>query len=101
MKSLISCVGMITFSMVLSTQTLANNLSWVQPHGDCYASCRSNGQIPVSPGRWKNSQYFYVCISNLNGEGPRPGYNLEGRTECVIGYGGEETFVNNYSCLCH
>lgn len=71
----------------------------------CDQVCTDYGRA-VTTGPWKgnNRQSFYVCRANVNGEGRRPGYNLDGaygRTKCVVPHGGKEVAVDTYDCLCN
>jgi hypothetical protein len=49
-----------------------------------------------------NGQQFYVCRSNVSGQGARAGYNLKPNwaNSCYVGFGGQEHAARAYSCLC-
>jgi hypothetical protein len=70
----------------------------------CSVACKDHGGA-FSSGIYNGSTVhpFYVCRSDANGEGPRPGYNLNaayGDTKCVVPWSGKETPQGTYDCLC-
>lgn len=76
---------------------------WVNGNGgSCRAACAAAGSNAISSGMYKNGQPFYICAADIAGEGARPGYNLEPSwsNACFVGFGGKETKVPSYSCLC-
>lgn len=77
---------------------------WRQGGGEsCRLACDSEGMTPVSSGKYaRNGNSYFVCRTNANGEGLRPGYNLQPdwSNRCTVGLGGKEVAGESYDCLC-
>lgn len=76
---------------------------WVDGKGaSCRTACSAIGANAMASGVFKNGQPYYICAANANGEGMRPGYNLEPEwsNACVVGWGGKEEKIPGYACLC-
>lgn len=98
-------VAIVTMAILAPTLS-AHAEDWQVGSGaSCSIACQNHGG-PVSTGLYKGAAAnpFYVCESNINHEGLRPGYNLNaayGANKCVVPYGGKEDPVDNYNCLCN
>lgn len=70
-------------------------------HSSCIQVCKTHGEA-VTSGTYKNGNAYAVCRTNLNGEGLRPGYNLEPSwaNACFVGWGGREVSGPDFDCLC-
>jgi hypothetical protein len=78
-------------------------LQWVPSRGQyCADICEGAGMAPVASGRYTNGQPFFICAGNINGEGPRGGYNVlpNNANACWVGWGGRETPAPSFTCLC-
>jgi len=80
------------------------SLGWVTGDGQlCSDACKEQGLVAPHVGDYTDGGSFYVCRSDIGGEGNRPGYNLNhGRwgSRCTIGYGEEQEEETYYECLC-
>jgi hypothetical protein len=88
-------------TVLLSTEGWA--VSWLDGHeSSCQLVCQNRGGA-VTPGNYRNGRPFTVCSANVNGEGNRPGYNVEPdwSNKCFVGWGGREEAANLYLCLCN
>jgi hypothetical protein len=96
----------IAAAAILASTFSANAEHWVTGgNGSCAATCQAPLGGGVQTGIWKNdgNLVFYICRSNANNEGPRPGYNLAaayGDKVCVVPWGGKEVPLSTYDCLC-
>ena len=78
----------------------AHALQWVTANAPtCNITCHLLGMSAVVSGSYVDGSRFYVCAGNAHGEGFRGGYNLYSNA-CWVGWGGSETSVSPYSCLC-
>lgn len=69
---------------------------WIDGRGQsCWNVCTAQNMSPVGSGTYRNGNVFYVCSANAQGEGPRPGFNLEPNwaNACWVGWGGKELAV--------
>jgi hypothetical protein len=67
----------------------------------CEDTCDAEGLRAVSSGFYTNGEQFFVCATDYNNEGFRPGYNLRPWDDkCVVGWGGQEVNGIPYVCLC-
>ena len=76
---------------------------WLPARGhSCAAVCIHAGMSPVVSGVYRNGNPYSICRTNVNGEGFRPGYNLQPdwASACWVGYGGREQAMPRYQCLC-
>jgi hypothetical protein len=95
----------IAAAAILASTFSANALHWVTGNTSCASICAAPLGGGAQTGIWKNDPdlVFYICRSNTNNEGARPGYNLNaayGYTKCVVPYGGKEIPESTYECLC-
>ena len=78
--------------------------SWIESSGkSCADTCQSKDQFAVKSGTYQNSNSFFVCATNKNGEGFRPGFNLvpTWATSCTVGHGEKAHLEGSYYCLCN
>lgn len=101
-------VRFLTVGIFVATATLLTSAyaepSWVESSGkSCADSCQSKDKFAVKSGMYQNNNSFFVCATNKNGEGFRPGFNLvpTWSTSCTVGYGGKELLESSYYCLCN
>jgi hypothetical protein len=92
-------------SVLLSAATAAPALAdrWLPGDGrSCVRVCSEAGAVPVRSGAYRNGNAFTVCRADVNGEGRRPGYNLQPdwSRACFVAYGGKELPVRRYDCMC-
>jgi hypothetical protein len=77
---------------------------WVEGDGrSCNDACEVKNLNAARAGHYTEGGTFYVCRSNVGGEGSRPGFNLtRGRwaRTCTVGYGSGAREVGVYDCLC-
>jgi hypothetical protein len=75
---------------------------WIPSHGESCAYTCGGEDRTVWSGRYKGGEPIYVCRADPGGEGDRAGYNLSPSWDrvCTVGYGGRETGVPRYDCLC-
>jgi hypothetical protein len=68
----------------------------------CENTCDNANLRAVVAGVYVNGEKFFVCATNYNNEGFRPGYNLRpsSANACVVGWGGQEVNGVPYVCLC-
>lgn len=95
--------------LVLATLTVAGttcaSAGWVDANGkSCQKVCGGAGVTSgtyQNPDARLNGQKFHVCRGNA-GDGWRPGYNLipNWSSNCWVGFGGKETPLSGYQCLC-
>jgi|SRR3984957_10335169 hypothetical protein len=96
----------IAAAAILASTFSANAMHWVNGgNGSCETSCGPQAGGGVQTGLWKKDSYlvFYICKSNVNKQGDRPGYNLNaayGDKVCVVPYDGKESPQSTYECLC-
>jgi hypothetical protein len=96
----------IAAAAILASTFSANALHWVTGgNASCAATCGAPLGGGAQTGIWKGDSnlVFYICRSNTNNEGGRPGYNLAaayGDKVCVVPYGGKELPQSTYECLC-
>ncbi|WP_172970513.1 hypothetical protein [Microcystis aeruginosa] len=98
-------IVILVASLINSTArpAFSQSLSWVPGNGRfCERVCRDAGKGAIYSGIYTNGNEFYVCSTNVGGEGLRPGYNLlpNWSTTCTVGFGGKEVSSTNYNCLC-
>lgn len=93
---------------ILATATFALSAyaapSWVESSSkSCADSCQSKDLFAVKSGTYQGSNSFFVCATNKNSEGFRPGFNLvpTWATSCTVGHGGTEHLESSYYCLCN
>ena len=83
-------------------------LYWIKARKNesCENTCKNGASgtptnmKPVKCGKWKgNQEPFKVCGA---GEGPRPGYQLDGFNPetCRVPQGDKEKTFDSYYCLC-
>lgn len=91
-------------TLVIASINVSQAAFWAAANGagSCENVCRNNNANAITSGTYKNGQPFYICSANARNEGYRGGYNLKPNwsNACIVGWGGKEIFVNNYSCLC-
>lgn len=78
-------------------------LTWVDSsQQSCRSVCSAKNASALTTGTYRNGEPFFVCATNADGEGFRPGYNLEPdwSTRCWVGRGGREVGYSPYKCLC-
>jgi hypothetical protein len=99
---ILRCLAAVTaLSAALATPALAYR--WIPGDGrPCVRVCSEAGAVPIRSGAFRNGNAFTVCRADVNGEGRRPGYNLQPDWShaCFVAYGGRETPVPRYECLC-
>jgi hypothetical protein len=82
------------------------NEVWLPGNGKaCQTVCQTGGRLAVDSGPYKQSNLFYVCATNTQGEGFRPGFNLQinprvPASTCTVGYGEKAEVSGEYTCLC-
>lgn len=113
-KNISYLVGLIsiTFFIIILVASLissttkpafSQSLSWVPANGRfCERVCRDAGKRAVYSGIFTNGNEFYVCSTNIQGEGFRPGFNLLPiwATTCTVGWGNKAISSSSYNCLC-
>jgi hypothetical protein len=81
----------------------SHGFNWVPGNGKlCQQVCSDAGLTAVYSGTYINGNQYYVCATNAQGGGFRPGYNLlpNWSTTCTVGLGGQELSFSSYYCLC-
>lgn len=77
-------------------------------NSSCDVVCRSHNNSAamisgdfVSNGAPSGKKYT-ICRANVEGQGTRPGYNLEPSwaNSCFVPFGGQEKPVSSYECMC-
>ena len=99
---LFSLLAAIILSFSLSTVAGAAT-TWENADGkSCDVVCSSKNMTAVTSGIYTNGNPFYVCSGSAGEEGFRAGYNLRPNWSnvCYVGWGGKETAVKFYKCLC-
>jgi hypothetical protein len=93
---------------IAQTAGQTTNVQWVSGGGQsCPVVCKGRGLLAVDSGPYSgNNQPFYVCRTNENNEGLRPGYNLQTTSQassastCVVGWAQKAVAGQTYDCLC-
>lgn len=89
---------------ILLLVPMAHAAQWVKGGGQsCLVACKNERLKPVISGEYsRNTNPYFVCRTNVSGEGDRPGYNLQPNWSniCTVGWGGKEISNQNYDCLC-
>ena len=91
-------------SLVLVAASVRAQPTWVESSGkSCADSCQSKSLFAIKSGTYQNDSSFYVCATNKNNEGFRPGFNLvkTWADKCTVGHGGQEHLESSYYCLCN
>jgi|SRR5208337_2479815 len=95
-------VGIAAAISLSSFSARANQ--WVSGNSrSCVDACVDANLSPVVSGIYnKSGAPFYICRANAGEEGKRAGINYEPdwSNACWVGFGGKETFLNTYDCLC-
>ncbi len=98
-------ITFVAAGLMIASSSLSQAAFWAPANGagSCENVCRNNNSTAIASGTYKNGQKFYVCSANARNEGVRAGYNLKPNwaNACVVGWGGKEIFVKNYSCGCN
>jgi hypothetical protein len=99
---LILLLTTVLFATV-SSQSSADT-RWVEGDGrSCEDACDVQALEALRAGRYTEGGTFYICRSNVGGEGSRPGFNLtRGRwaSKCTVGYSSSAWEADVYDCLC-
>jgi hypothetical protein len=76
-------------------------------NSSCDLVCRANNSTAISSGDFitngaPSGKRYMICRANVQGQGTRPGYNLEPHwaNACFVPFGGQETAVAEYQCMC-
>lgn len=76
-------------------------------NSSCDVVCRSHNSSAMISGDFitngaSSGKKFTICKANVENQGTRPGYNLEPSwaNSCFVPFGGKETPVSNYECMC-
>ena len=97
-------VILVVFSINSTAKpAFSQGFNWVPGKGKlCEHVCRDAGLSAVYSGTYTNGNQFYVCSTNAQGEGFRPGFNLlpYWATTCTVGWGNQSLSSPSYSCLC-
>lgn len=99
------CVILVVFGINSTAKpAFSQGFNWVPGNGNlCENVCRDAGLSAVYSGTYTaNGNPFYVCSTNAQGEGFRPGFNLlpSWSTTCTVGWGNQALSYSSYSCLC-
>jgi hypothetical protein len=94
--------GLISTGVLLLTAATALAEKWVPgQNSSCLLACQAADRQAITTGKYTNGKFFTVCRANANGEGSRPGFNLEPNwaNRCYVAIGGERA-ESDYQCLC-
>ena len=109
-KVLLSTVCSALATLAIAFTSPASAISWADSNGQwCFDACKAKGRLAIAsatfnaPGNPANGAHVYICVADVGGQGHRAGYNIKpgwGKT-CGVGFGGKETYVKKFKCLCN
>ena len=94
--------GMISTGLLFLTTTAVFAEKWVPgQNSSCLLACQAAGRQAITTGKYTNGKHFAICRANANGEGWRPGFNLEPNwaNRCYVPIAAERPEAD-YQCLC-
>lgn len=91
--------------VAIAPRVTASELVWVYANGEsCAVACLQQNKKAYFTGRYKyNRNPFYICRTNVKGEGFRPSFNLQPdwSNGCFVNIGGSKGGAYpSYDCLC-
>ncbi|MGH7249628.1 MAG: hypothetical protein ACREGC_01515 [Minisyncoccia bacterium] len=82
---------------------LAQAHIWVKSEEgyDCKITCSEAGYITPFTDFYKGTdRKFYVCMSDVEGEGHRAGHSLSHEPGCFVAREGAQVQAMEFSCMC-